>query len=487
MATEDYDLIVIGAGAVGENVADRATRGGLRTVVIERDLVGGECSYWACMPSKALLRSPAALRAATAVGGAREAITGDLDVNALLDRRDTFTSHWKDQGQVDWLESAGIDLIRGRGSIHGARKVIVTTEDEGQFTLTATHAVALCTGSAPLIAPIPGIASMVPWTSRDLTTVRNIPESIIIVGGGVVACEMATVFAQLGSVVTVLSRSQLLDSEEPFAGELVAESLIGMGVDLRLKTHISKLSRAADGTVHAVLENGAQIFAEQIAVATGRKPRTDDVGLDAVGLVPGDWLHVDDTMLVRDPHTGSSEFDGESDWLYAIGDVNNRAPLTHQGKYQARAAGDVIVARAAGLAVTAEPWSQYAATADHQAVPQAIFTEPEVASVGLTAAAAKKAGYEIRVIDYEIGHVAGAALHADHYRGTARIVVDESRRVLLGATFVGPEVAELLHAATIAVVAEVPIERLWHAVPAYPTISEVWLRLLEAYGRPSDW
>ena len=173
------------------------------------------------------------------------------------------------------------------------------------------------------------------------------------------------------------------------------------------------------------------------------------------------------------------------DWLYAVGDVTHRALLTHQGKYQARAAGDVIVARAHAASVSDAPWGAHVATADHQAVPQVTFTELEVASVGLTAKAARQAGYDIRTVDYDIGQIAGASVHADGYAGTARIVVDEKRKVLLGATFVGPDVSELLQAATVAIVGEVPLDRLWHAVPAYPTINEIWLRLLEAYGRPA--
>jgi dihydrolipoamide dehydrogenase len=173
------------------------------------------------------------------------------------------------------------------------------------------------------------------------------------------------------------------------------------------------------------------------------------------------------------------------DWLYAAGDVTHRALLTHQGKYQARAAGDVIAARAAGAPVSDGPWGAHVATADHRAVPQVTFTDPQVASVGLTAAAAREAGHQVRVVDYEIGRVAGAGLRADGYTGTARMVVDEQREVLLGVTFAGPDVADLLQAATIAVVGEVPLARLWHAVPAYPTVSEIWLRLLETYGRPA--
>jgi len=174
---------------------------------------------------------------------------------------------------------------------------------------------------------------------------------------------------------------------------------------------------------------------------------------------------------------------GGGRWLYAAGDVNRRALLTHQGKYQARAVGDVIVARAKGEKVDDGSWGRHVATADARAVPQVVFTDPEVASVGLTAAAAAAAGLRTRVVDYDLGGVAGAALHAEGYQGQARMVVDEDRRVIVGLTLVGPDVAELIHAATIAIVGEVPLDRLWHAVPAYPTVSEIWLRLLETYGR----
>jgi dihydrolipoamide dehydrogenase len=181
-------------------------------------------------------------------------------------------------------------------------------------------------------------------------------------------------------------------------------------------------------------------------------------------------MPVDDTMLVTGTH-----------WLYAVGDVNHRVLLTHQGKYQARAAGNVIAARANGEEVDDRPWGRHVATADHRSVPQVTFSEPEVASVGLTEKAAREAGLDIRVIDYDLGDLGGASLHADGYTGRARMVVDEKRRVIVGMTFVGPDVAELLQAATNAVVGEIPLDRLWHAVPAYPTVSEAWLRLLESY------
>ncbi len=471
--TDEYDLIVLGGGPVGENVADRAVQGGLSAIIVESELVGGECSYWACMPSKALLRSAQALRAAQHVAGAKEAVTGALDVSAVFARRDSFTSNWSDDGQVKWLESAHIDLARGHGRITGEREVTVTDPDGGTRVLRARHAVAVSTGSDAVVPPIPGLRDASPWTSREATSAEQLPDSLAVIGGGVVAVEMATAYAALGSRVTLLARSGLLGGMETFAGERVAAGLRELGVDVRLNTGTTAVHRDDDG-VTITLDDDSEITASEVLVATGRSPRSDDIGLDAVGLEPGRWITVDDTMRVPG-----------SDWLYAVGDVNGRVLLTHQGKYQARAAGDVIVARAKGDDVDAGDWGRHAATADHAAVPQVTFSIPEVGSVGLTADAAAEAGLEVRAVDYDLGGVAGASLYEDGFEGQARLVVDTAREIVVGATFVGPEVAELVQAATIAIVGEVPIARLWHAVPSYPTVSEVWLRLLETYGRDS--
>ena len=471
--TDEYDLIVLGGGPVGENVADRAVHGGLTAIIVESELVGGECSYWACMPSKALLRSAQALRAAQHVAGAKEAVTGALDVSAVFARRDSFTSNWSDDGQVKWLESAHIDLARGHGRITGEREVTVTDADGGTRVLRARHAVAISTGSDAVVPPIPGLREASPWTSREATSAEQLPESLAVIGGGVVAVEMATAYAALGSRVTLLARSGLLGGMETFAGERVTAGLRELGVEVRLNTGTTAVRRGDDG-VTITLDDGSEITASEVLVATGRSPRSDDIGLDVVGLEPGRWITVDDTMRVPG-----------SEWLYAVGDVNGRVLLTHQGKYQARAAGDVIAARAKGDDVDAGDWGRHAATADHAAVPQVTFSIPEVGSVGLTADAAAEAGLEIRAVDYDLGGVAGASLYEDGFEGQARLVVDTAREVVVGATFVGPEVAELVQAATIAIVGEVPIARLWHAVPSYPTVSEVWLRLLETYGRDS--
>ena len=466
--TVDYDLIVVGAGPVGENVADYAIKRGLRVAIVEAELVGGECSYWACMPSKALLRSGHALRAAQRLAGAREAVTGGLDAMAVLARRSSFTDEWKDDGQVAWVESAGIDLIRGHGRLAGVGRVSV-----GDRTYSAA-AVALATGSVPTLPDIDGLADAAPWGTRETTAADHVPSRLIVLGGGVAGTELAFAFASLGSQVTLLARSTLFKDEEPFVGELLATALADEGVDVRLGITPARVERDSDGIVHLTLPDGSELSAEELLVSTGRRPNTDDVGLETIGLDPGRPLTVDETLRV----VGMG-------WLYAVGDVNGRALLTHQGKYQARAAGEAVAARLQGTAVHDEPWAQHVATADHAAVPHVVFSDPEIASVGLTESRARERGLNVRAVEYDLGSVAGAKLHADGYTGRAKLVIDEDKHVIVGATFVGQDVSELLHAATIAIVGEVTIDRLWHAVPAYPTISEIWLRLLEAYGRPA--
>jgi len=326
----EFDVIVVGAGPAGENVAGRCAAGGLSTVIVERELVGGECSYWGCIPSKTLARPGDVIAAARRVPGAAAAVTGQIDVAAALARRDYMTGNWDDAGALGWLESEGIELVRGAGRLAGERTVEVETK----------------------------------------------------------------------------------------AG------------DVR----------------------------RQILVAVGRRPSTADIGLDTVGLEPGRYVEVDDQLRATGVAGG---------WLYAVGDCNGRALLTHMGKYQARLAGDVILGK------------NVAATAP---VPRVTFTDPQVCAVGLTEAQAREAGVDVRIVTYPTGNVSGASTQGDGITGTSQLVIDESRRVIVGATFTGPGVAELLHSATIAIVGEVTMDQLWHAVPSFPTVSEVWLRLMEAYG-----
>ncbi|SCD85426.1 dihydrolipoamide dehydrogenase [Streptomyces sp. Termitarium-T10T-6] len=341
-----YDVVVIGAGPVGENVADRARAAGLTTAVVESELVGGECSYWACMPSKALLRPVVARADARRVPGLSAAVQGPLDVGAVLAKRDEETSHWKDDGQVAWLESVGADVHRGTGRLTGPREVTVTAPDGTERRLTARHAVAVCTGTRAVVPALPGIAEARPWTSREATSAKEAPGRLVVVGGGVVGVEMATAWQALGSEVTLLIRGGgLLPKMEPFAGELVADALREAGATIRTGVSVTALQRPApDGPVTVELDDGDRVEADEILFATGRAPRTDELGLETIGLEPGSWLTVDDSCLVEG-----------TDWLYAVGDVNHRALLTHQGKYQARIAGAAIAARAAKAPVDHRP------------------------------------------------------------------------------------------------------------------------------------
>jgi dihydrolipoamide dehydrogenase len=474
----DFDVVVLGAGPIGQNAAERARAAGLSVALVERELVGGECSYWACVPSKALLRPVIALADARRVDGAREAVTGSISTDGVFGRRDRYVTNWDDSGQADWVSGIGATLIRGHGRLDGPRRVVVTTSDD-HIVLSAQHAVVICTGSRPALPNLPGIAEAKPWTNREATDSSVVPQRLAVVGAGGVGVEMATAWRGLGSAVTLLARGAgLLPRMEPFVGEMIGRGLSDAGVDVRVGVSVRALRRPDGGQVILELDDDTELTVDEVLFATGRAPLTDDIGLQTVAVAPGNWLDVDDTCRVRGVAEG---------WLYAAGDVNHRALLTHQGKYQGRIAGAVIGARAAGKPLDTAPWGAHATTADHYAVPQAFFTDPEAAAVGLTAQEAEQAGHRIRTVDTEIGDVVkGAQLYADGYTGRARMVVDSDRGHLLGVTLVGPGVTELLHSATIAVAGQVPIARLWHAVPCFPTISELWLRLLEAYRDASD-
>jgi pyruvate/2-oxoglutarate dehydrogenase complex dihydrolipoamide dehydrogenase (E3) component len=474
-AEHTYDVVVLGAGPVGQNAAERARAGGLSVAMVERELVGGECSYWACVPSKALLRPVIAVADADHIDGAREAVTGPINAAGVFGRRDRYVSNWDDAGQADWVAGIGATLLRGHGRLDGPRRVTVTTDGGEVTVLTARHAVVISTGSRAALPDLPGIAEARPWTNRRATDSSSVPSRLAVVGAGGVGVELSTAWNGLGSSVTLLARgSGLLPRMEPFVGEFVERGLRDSGVAVRVGVSVTTLHRpSAHGPVTLELSDGSKLEVDEVLFATGRAPLTDDIGLETVGLAPGSWLDVDDTCRVQ--AVGG-------DWLYAAGDVNHRALLTHEGKYQARIAGAAIAARAAGQPLDTAPWGAHAATADHYAVPQVFFTEPEAAAVGLSAEQAEQTGHRVHAVDVEIGDVVkGAKLYADGYTGRARMVVDVDHGYLLGVTFVGPGVSELLHSATVAVAGRVPIDRLWHAVPCFPTISEVWLRLLEAY------
>ena len=464
MANQQFDVIVLGAGSAGENAAAVAARQGLSTAIVESELVGGECSYWACMPSKGLLRPGDVQDAASRTPGF---VGGEIDLDEALDRRNALAANWDDAGQVEWLEGAGVTLIRGHGRIAGERVVDVENDDGSVDRLEATKGVIVATGTSASMPPISGLDTVDPWDSRDVTTAKEVPRRLAIIGGGVVGVEMAQAWKTLGAdEVTVIELyDRILAVEEPFAGAELEKSFDRFGI--RILKNASTESVRRDGTdgpvtLEIALEDDSRltIEADEVLVATGRKPNTSDIGLSSVGLEDGEYIEVDDHLVATDV---------EGDWLYAVGDVNGRSLLTHTGKYQARIAG----AHVAGLDTSA--WG------DTMATPRVIFTNPQIAAVGPTAAAAREGGVDVRTVSYDIGKTAGASTLGRGYHGTCQLVVDAGREVIVGATFIGPLVGELLHSATIAIVGEIPLRTLWHAVPSFPTLSEVWLRLLEAY------
>jgi dihydrolipoamide dehydrogenase len=456
MGERTFDVVILGAGPAGEVAAGRAADAGLEVAIVEPHLIGGECAYYACMPSKALLRPDEALAEARRVPGAREAAAGDVDPRAALARRDEVIHGLEDSGQLPWLEQRGVALVRAAGRLDGERRVVA-----GDDVLVAREAVMVATGTAASLPPVDGLADARPWTNREATTATTVPERLVVLGGGAVGVELAQAYASLGSRVTLLEAApRILAKEEEFAAEQVAAALRERGVDVRTGVQVAAVRREDEGEVVVALEDGGTVAGDELLVAAGRRPRTDAIGVESLGLRPGEPIDVDEHLRHR-----------RHRWLFAIGDVNGRALLTHQAKEQARIAVDAVLGRGPTPAVLDGPRS-----------PRVTFTEPAVAAVGHTLASAREAGLEAVAVDIDMNSTAGASFYGRGVPGTARLVISPPLDAVVGATFTGADVGELLHAATIAIVGEVPLGRLWHAVPSFPTRSEVWLRLLEAYA-----
>jgi dihydrolipoamide dehydrogenase len=460
MDRRSFDVVVIGAGPAGEVIAGRlGQKGGREVAIVEQRLVGGECAFYACMPSKALLRPQELLGESRRVPGVAESVTGALDVEAVLRRRDEVIARLDDAGHLPWLRERGVELVRGSATLVGEREVQV-----GGQLLQTREAVVIATGSGPLMPPIPGLAEVSAWSNREITTAQEAPRRLVVLGGGPVGVEMAQAWASLGSQVSVVEAAdRLLPREEPFAGTQLAQALGELGIAIRLGEPVSRARRGEGAETVLQLDSGAEVAGDVVLVAIGRKPLTAGLGLEAVGLSGAGPIEVDEHLRA-----------GGLDWLYAIGDVNGRAPLTHMGKYQARVAADHILGEPARVRV------------DPAASPRVTFTDPQVAAVGLTLEQAVNAGIAARAVDVPTSDTAGASFFGRQTPGTSRLVVDTDRDVIVGATFVGFEVADFLQAASVAVVAEVPIGTLAHAIPAFPTRSELWLKLLEAYGEHYD-
>jgi len=441
-----FDVIIIGMGTGGEAAAGRLLAAGRRVAVIERELIGGECGYWACMPSKTLLRAPEVRGEASRAAGVATPVINWAD---LRDYRDYMVRHLDDTAQVDGYEQAGATVIKGSARLAGSGRVEV-----GGQLLEADH-ILIATGSEPLRPAIEGLEHARIWTNREATNVRDIPSRVLLVGGSAVGVELAQFYAAMGARVTIVQRAgRLVDREDPRIGELAAQALVAQGVNVR--TGVTPASaRTSRGTTVVSLDDGSQVETDVVILGAGRRPATADLGLDTAGV----------TLTQR----GGIAVNGRcqaGNGLWAAGDVTGVALFTHVATYQGRVVADNILGRQR--------------TASYEGIPRVVFADPEIAAVGLTAAQAADRGISTAATEISLADAAARSwTYERDPRGALGLVADRDRGVLVGAWAVAPLASEWIHYAALAIRAQIPISVLLDQVAQFPTYTEAYLTALE--------
>jgi pyruvate/2-oxoglutarate dehydrogenase complex dihydrolipoamide dehydrogenase (E3) component len=431
------DVVVVGTGPGGEALVGRLAAAGLDVVAVEKELVGGECPYWGCIPSKMMIRAADALAEARRVDQLAGRATVTQDFGAVARRiREEATDDWDDTVAADRLTAAGARLVRGHGRLDGDRRVVV-----GEQTFVASRGVVLNTGTTPAAPPIPGLADTPYWTNRGIIETETAPSSMIVIGGGPIGLELAQAFSRFGTEVTVLEVGpRILAVEEPESSDVIAKVFAAEGIGVHDDVSIDAV--AHDGEVFHVTCGDVTYEAERLLVAAGRRPRIDDVGLDSVGVEPGRHLTVDDDMVVKDG-------------LWAIGDIVGRGAFTHVSMYQSERAARSILG---------EPLGAY-----DTSFPRVTFTDPEVGGVGLTEHQAREQGINVRIGLTDLAASSRGFVHGPGNEGLIKIVIDDDRGVIVGANSVGVSGGETLAGLAFAVRAEIPVETLANTIYAYPT------------------